>query len=230
MKMTGEGNEILIKAFKGADLYNNTDVRMEKDSGIATTQAGQNQFIMKLIEQGFFGNIPENPKLQYAIMKRVGMSWLPVVNAKDEERAGRENSMASQATDTDIFIDGDEGTGIEPVLDGLFFAKLDEATKEVVVLGIDPYYKYDNHRVHYDSHTKAILNPDFKDWPEANQKVLMNHTDMHHYEIQAQEQQEMIRAAKMAELKYGGKEEESSATGKQSPGSENVAAVSAEAK
>jgi len=229
LKMTGEGNEILIKAFKGADLYDNTDVRMEKDSGVATTNAGQNQFIMKLIEQGFFGAIPENPRLQYEIMKRLGMSWLPVVNAVHEERAGRENSMASQATDKEIEVDADEGTGIEPVLEGLFFAKLNEETQEVEVLSNDPYYKYDNHQVHYDNHTKVILNPDFKDWPVANQKVLINHTDMHHYEIQAQEQAEMERAAQMAELKYGDKEKEAASTGTQSPGKENVAAVSAEA-
>jgi len=194
LKMAGEGNNILIKAFKGADLYDNTDVRMELDSGASSTRAGQNQFMMKLIEQGFFGPIAEQPKMQYELLKRFGMSWIPMENSQHEDRAGRENSIVALATKKNIIVDLDHPDKPEAVLDGIFFAKLNEKTQQVEVISHDPYYKYDNHAIHYESHTKTILSPEFKEWDPINQTILINHNDMHHYEIQAQKEQQMMEA------------------------------------
>ena len=192
LKIAGEGNEISIKAFKGSDLYDNTDVRMELDSGAATTKAGQNQFMMKLIEQGFFGAIEEKPKMQYELLRRFGMSWIPMENSIHEERAGRENSVVAMATTKDIIVDLEGPDKPEAIINGLFFAKLNEETGEVEIVSHDPYYKYDNHHVHFDSHTKVILSPEFKEWPLINQTILINHNDMHHHEIEAQKQQEIM--------------------------------------
>lgn len=60
------------------------------------------------------------------------------------------------------------------------------------VLSHDPYYKYDKHSVHFATHTKLILSPEFKDWDLINQIILINHNDMHHYELQAQKEQQMM--------------------------------------
>ena len=204
LKIAGEGNEIAVKAFKGADLYDNTDVRMELDSGVASTRAGQNQFIMKLIEQGFFGPIAEKPKMQYEILKRFGMSWMPMENSVHEDRAGRENSIVALATKNDIIVDLDHSDKPEAVIDGLFFAKLNEETGEVEVVSNDPFYKYDNHAIHYESHTKVILSPEFKEWDPINQQILINHNDMHHYELEAQKQQQMMEMQAMQGMKGGG--------------------------
>jgi hypothetical protein len=197
LKIAGEGNEVLIKAFKGSDLYDNTDVRMELDSGVATTRAGQNQFIMKLIEQGFFGQITEQPKMQYELLKRFGMSWMPIQGSIHEDRAGRENSVVALANKKNIIVDLNSPDKPEAVIDGLFFAKVNEEDGEVDVISDDPYYKYDNHQIHFESHTKVILSPEFKEWPVINQTILINHNDMHHYSIEAQKQQEMIQMLQM---------------------------------
>lgn len=203
LKIAGEGNDVLIKAFKGSDLYDNTDVRMELDSGAATTRAGQNQFIIKLVEQGFFGPIAEQPKMQYELLKRFGMSWMPIQGSIHEDRAGRENSVVALANEEDIIVDLDSPDKPEAVIDGLFFAKVNEETGEVEIFSHDPYYKYDNHHIHYESHTKVILSPEFKEWPEINQTILINHNDMHHYEIEAQKQQEMLQ---MMQAQGGGRQ------------------------
>ncbi len=203
LKIAGEGNEVLIKAFKGSDLYDNTDVRLELDSGVATTRAGQNQFIMKLIEQGFFGQITEQPKMQYELLKRFGMSWMPIQGSIHEDRAGRENSVVALANKKNIIVDLDSPDKPEAVIDGLFFAKVNEETEEVEVFSHDPYYKYDNHQIHFESHTKVILSPEFKEWPVINQTILINHNDMHHYSIEAQKQQEMIQ---MIQMQGGGRQ------------------------
>ena len=112
-------------------------------------------------------------------------------NSIHEDRAGRENSIVALATKKNTIVDLDHPDKPEAVIDGIFFAKLNEKTQEVEVISHDPYYKYDNHAIHYESHTKTILSPEFKEWPVINQTILINHNDMHHYEIQAQKEQQM---------------------------------------
>lgn len=191
IKMTGEGNEVIIKTFKGANLRGNTDVRMELDSGVSTTRAGQNQFIMKLIEQGFFGDIPSNPKIQYELLRRFGVSWVPNETSVHEDRAGRENSMVALATDKQIEIEFEDTNEPVAVLKGLFFSRLNKESGEIDLLMQDEYFKYDNDQVHYDSHVKVILSPEFRKWPIPNQMVLIGHADMHYYQMEAVKQQEL---------------------------------------
>ncbi len=203
IKMTGEGNEVIVKTFKGADLHNNTDVRMELDSGLSTTRAGQNQFIMQLIKEGFFGDITQMPKVQYEIMKRFGISWVPNETSQHEDRAGRENSMVAQATDDDIELEFENSDDPVAILKGLFFSRLNPETKEVEVLTHDPYFKFDNDQVHYDSHLRVILSPEFRNWSIPKQQVLIGHTDMHYYQLEAAKQTMMMEQLKMAQLKGG---------------------------
>lgn len=198
LKMTGEGNEIIVKSFKGSQLRGNTDVRMELDSGVSTTRAGQNQFIMNLIEQGFFGPIAEKPKIQYELMRRFGISWVPNETSIHEDRAGRENSMVSIATKDEIQIEFEDTDDPVALLEGLWYSRYNEETKEVETLMNDEYFRFDNDQVHYDSHTAVILSPEFKEWPIPNQMVLIGHCDMHYYQMEAVKQEE-LKAMMMAQ-------------------------------
>lgn len=191
IKMAGEGNEVIVKTFKGSDLRDNTDVRMELDSGVSTTRAGQNQFIMKLIEQGFFGIISEKPKIQYELLRRFGISWVPNETSIHEDRAGRENSMCSQAKKDDIVIEFEDSEDPVALIKGLWFSRYNEDSKEVEVLMNDEYFRYDNDQIHYDSHTAVILSAEFQTWPIPNQMLLIGHNDMHYYQMEAVKQEEM---------------------------------------
>lgn len=197
IKVVGEGNQILVKAFKGADLYNNTDVRLEMDSGVSTTRAGQNEFVLNLLRNNFFGDVSIRPKLQYELMKRFGMSWIPVETSMHEDRAERENSVVANAKDTEIIVDITLGKPIA-ILKGLFYAAPDPKTGEVIVLSNDPYFKFDDNKVHYDSHVQTILSNEFKTWPVGNQMCLINHADMHHFQLQAIEKNAMKAQIEMA--------------------------------
>ena len=198
IKVAGAGNEILVKAFRGADLHNNTDVRLEIDSGVSSTQAGQNEFVLNLVRNNFFGDISQRPSMQYELMKRFGMSFIPIETSTHQDRANRENSMVANASNTDIMVDNSLGKPTA-ILKGLFYAAPDPQTGEVILLSHDPYFKYDDNKVHYDSHVLTILSNEFKTWPIGNQMALINHTDMHHYQLQAQEQQMMKAQMQMAQ-------------------------------
>ncbi len=186
-----------IQLAEGADLRDNTDVRLELDSGVSTTRAGQNQFIMKLIEQGFFGSIPDKPKVQYELLRRFGVSWVPNETSVHEDRAGRENSMVAMATKDDIKIETEDTENPVALLEGIFFAQDNEAIDDIELMMDDPYFKLDNDQVHYDSHTAVILSAEFKEWPIPNQMVLIGHNDMHYYQMQAEKQEEMKAVMQM---------------------------------
>ncbi|MDP2646633.1 MAG: hypothetical protein U1C57_01930 [Candidatus Doudnabacteria bacterium] len=213
LKIAGEGSEIIIRGFKGSDLRNNTDVRLEKDSGVSTTRAGQNQFIMDLVSNNFFGVISEQPKVQYELMRRFGMSWIPVETSVHEERAGMENSVIGEATQNNIIANKDNNGQIVAIsLPGIFTVAGTPQTGEEEVTGNDPYFKYDDHKVHYDSHTNVILSCGFKAWPPENQMILINHTDVHHFQVvqaqQAAMQQQMMLEGKVSQHPAGGQSNE----------------------
>jgi len=126
-------------------------------------------------------------------MKRFGMSFIPIETSTHQERAGRENSIVANASNKDVMVDKSLDGKPIPILKGIFYAAPDPKSGKVVILSHDPYFKYDDNKVHYDSHVLMILSNEFKTWPVGNQMVLINHCDMHHFQLQAQEQ-EMIKA------------------------------------
>jgi hypothetical protein len=201
LKVAGEGNKIIIKSFVGANLYDNTDVRLEIDSGISTTRAGANEFMMNLIQNKFFGDVSQRPDIQYELLKRFGMSWIPVATSVHEERASAENGIIAVAGKDDIAVElGSDRVPI-PLLDGIFYAKHDEEQGEPVVMSNDRLFKFDDHQIHYDEHVKTILSKEFSAWPPANQLILIGHTDIHKMAITAKEQADMQRQAAAETLK-----------------------------
>lgn len=199
LKVAGKGNEIIVKSFKGSDLYNNTDVRMELDSGISSTRAGQNQFIMNLIQNRFFGDISQNPKIQYELMRQFGMSWMPTECSIHEEVAEYENSLVLNATEEDVILRKLDNDVIVPIIEGLFYFDLNALSQgqpgDVEIISEDPLFKFGDHQIHYDSHVDAILSKEFKSLNPIIQQVLIRHTDIHRWELNAMKQKAMEQMA-----------------------------------
>jgi len=205
LKMAGEGNVVLIKKFKGSDLHSNFDVRLELDSGLSSTRAGQNEIIVEMQRNGFFGDISQQPELQHDLFRRLGISMKLTSTSVHQDRARHEHSMISNAEKIEFVQDfnvPEEGPAIQietPVWAGIFATGKNEKG-EPVVLSDDPYYKYDNHQIHYAEHTKQILSKGFRVWPVDQQLLLINHNDMHNFSIQAEQQVAMEQAAQQQSL------------------------------
>ena len=202
LKVAGKGNEIIVRSFKGSDLYNNTDVRMELDSGISSTRAGQNQFIMNLIQNRFFGDIAQNPKIQYELMRQFGMSWMPTERSIHEEVAEYENSLVVNATEDEVILRKLDNDVIVPIIEGLFYFDLTALSQgqppdDIEIISEDPMFKFGDHQIHYDSHVNIILSKEFKTLNPIMQQVLIGHTDIHKWELNAMKQQAMEQMALM---------------------------------
>jgi len=187
LKSVGQGDRISVRAFRAADLRNNTDVRMEVDSGLATTKAGQTQIIMDVASKGFLGNIEENLEIRQQLLRKLGLSGFSEQINTDYERAQSENNAIAAGDLTNIFL-------VENATD-----------PDSQVLNDDPLFKYDNHAIHYEVIRRFILSPEFRSLPAKVQTVAIHHADIHNILVQAEKQraiQEMIQT--QAAIKGGG--------------------------
>jgi hypothetical protein len=174
IKIKGEGSEISVMAFKAADLRNNTDVRLDLDSGISSTNAGRTQVIMNLVEGGFFGDLRADPETRQELLRRLGLGGFKDKINVDVERAEEENLKIANDS-----------------IDGIFLAATPPEGGEPIVENEDPFFKYDNHAVHYEVHRRFILSKEFTSIPTKARTVLMAHNDIHHMLMMSQLEQAM---------------------------------------
>lgn len=161
IKIAGKGTDVRVVAFKGADLRNNTDVRLELASGLSTTKAGQTRTIMELVGQGVFGNLEADPETRQEILRRLGLSGFKDKINVDVERAEKENVKMMNGDIKNIYLMADTGQG------------------KPMTVNPDPLFKYDNHTIHYEVHRRFILSNEFETLSEDNQTILVAHTDIH---------------------------------------------------
>lgn len=199
LKVPGVGKMIKVKAFKGADLRGNTDVRIELDSALSTTQAGRNEMYMGLIREGFFNDQIVSPEMRREIAKRIGIGSLP----------GEENLHVDKAEKEDsIFAFGDDAELQEVALPNAPFPDengdpiIGEDGEPITLFPktYDPTFRFDNHMVHYKTHMAFILSAEFPKLPEMRQLYATSHLDLHMAAMQAIEEENMLKMAEKAAL------------------------------
>jgi len=209
IKVAGKGNDVEIRTFKGSDLRDNTDVRLELSSGLSSTKTGQIQMFLKLIEAGFFSQESQvEPEFREELMRKMGLSGFADKNNTDVQRAQGENSLIAHASEdetyetTQIRIKG-EDVDIN-VLPGIAFTmnnpdSTPEQPQEAIEVVSDPKFKYDNHVIHYNVHRDFIVGQQFKDLLPDSQAIIIAHTDYHKFAMKAQMEEAMQQQMAMQE-------------------------------
>lgn len=185
LKITGPGNEILIKKFKGSDLHNNTDVRLELASGASTTNAGRTEIIMNLLQYGFWN--PQNqaipPDLKREILKKLGLSSFEENENMHKRRAEYENSV----------LTGDDMEALSRVALPGDAPEMDPETGQPAVDNEgnpvmipspfpethDPVFRFDRHDLHIEVLHKLIFSREFLVMSPEKQNRVIGHLDMH---------------------------------------------------
>lgn len=208
IKIQGKGNEILVQKFRGADLRNNTDVRLELESGASMTQSGVTNTIMELVKYGFFGQeLGTSPHLQSKLLERMGLSGVTESGSDlHVQRAERENSILSAGAKAGKLLARIAFPGPAPELDpSTGEPVVDESGQPVIIQEFpvtkDPVFEYDNHAVHLETHGAVIFSAEFQTYPPETQKLYLGHFAMHqgaHSAQQQQAQQQQLEAAAMA--------------------------------
>lgn len=178
LKICGKGNKWKVARFKASDLRNNTDVRMELNSGLASTNAGKLNILMDAAQRGILGDVTNNTELREEFLRRAGLAGFTQQENPDFKRAENENAKIISAQSKDD-------------LRGIFLAEPNPQTGVIdadsSVIMEDPLFKYDDHKIHYESHRKAILSDEFSELPPESQVVLINHADAHHQQVVEEE-------------------------------------------
>jgi hypothetical protein len=203
LKIMGPGNEVLVRKFKGADLRNNTDIRLELASGIATTNAGRADLVMQLLQYNFFGNPAIQPDLQREILKMLGLSSFEQSTNMHKIRAEYENSI----------LTGDDEEALKtvslpsqpvPMMDEVTGRPaVDPRTGKPIMIDIfppthDPIFRFDRHDLHIEVLDKLIFGREFRTLPYEKQTYIIGHRDMH-VGMLAAEQAELAKAQAQAE-------------------------------
>jgi hypothetical protein len=211
IKIPDRGGRPSVISFKGSNLRNNTDIRIELSSGVSSTKAGQAQMLIKLTETGFFNaDNPLDPEYRIELLRKMGLSGFKDKQGADTQRAVDENErVANMRDEKDLPVwqgeipnpDDPEGVGelVEiPIIPGLFLA-IGDGAGDGIVISDDPLFKYDNHAIHYETHRRFILDRAFRFLPEDSQQAMLVHMDYHKWtmdmEAQKQQDQLMQRAA-----------------------------------
>lgn len=192
IKIVGISGTSQVKNFKGTDLKNNTDVRLELDSGLSSTKAGQTQILLDLATKGFLGDVINNPELRAEFLRRYGLSGFSGNENVDIERAEGENSAIVNGDVSGLML-------MEPT------GQVDPTTGQpaMTVLQDDPLFKYDDHAIHFKVHRKFMIGPQFKYLPLKGQTVLMAHADLHQQQVAQEAQAQALIAAESAAVGGG---------------------------
>ena len=206
IKTMGKGYGAKIRSFKSADLRGNTDVRLELGSGVASTRMGQTQMLVELTKAGFFSAQSDlDPDYRQELLGKMGLSGFKDRTNLDVERAMAENHLITTTKKEDMNTEVIEGPNKEkigiPVVNGIFLAMGDPTgqVQEPMIISEDPLFKFDDHQIHYESHRKFILSPEFREMDSLNQEILIGHTDMHKMQVDLQMQAQMEQEMALAE-------------------------------
>jgi hypothetical protein len=206
IKVPGEGNKIKIKAFKGSDLHDNTDVRLELDSSLSSTQAGRNEITLRLVEAGFFGDMAMQPRLRREIGKRMGMGTLPDEENLHQDKAEREDSTFAFGDVTDLQRVALPNAPLT-MDDGSVLVGPTGKPFTLFPKTYDPTFRYDNHAVHLKVHMEFILSAEFVELDKGRQRWAIGHMDMHKEALELIDQentQKMAEKAAMGVTEPGG--------------------------
>lgn len=162
IRVTGTDGSFDVMTFKGSDLNNNLDIRVEAGSAMPTSKAAKQALIMDLMKLGF---IPPEKGLE--IMDMGGINKLYEEIQVDQRQAQRENLRMSKIT-TDIMTEYQMQSEQQQQQDPSVFGT-DPTGAPLSPPLIIPVNTWDNHPLHIQYHnnfrksqTFEMLGPDIK--------------------------------------------------------------------
>lgn len=204
VKVAGTDDQFSVLAFRGSDIADNTDIRIEAGSALPTSKAGKQALLMDLMSQGF---IPPEKGLE--LMDIGGVQRLYDQLRVDSSQATRENMKMSAVSDMDFEnyqmlssgmmgsplgtpqgmlqnpttqgLPGQPGipdpNNIPPDMppDMLMQAQAQTQSPPLIV----PVNTYDNHAVHIDTHNNYRKSQEFENLSPNQKQLFEDHVNQH---------------------------------------------------
>ncbi|MGH7792792.1 MAG: hypothetical protein ACREOB_10820, partial [Thermodesulfobacteriota bacterium] len=164
VKIVGVDGSFDAQVFKGAQLQDNTDIKIEAGSALPTSRAAKQAFIMDLMKMGF---IPPQEGLE--VMEIGGLNKIYERLQVDVRQAQRENLKMSSVTEEIIQMNAQQYEG-----------QIDEQTgipmsPPLVV----PVNTWDNHQVHVEIHNRYRKSQSFELVSQEVKRLFEEHVKEH---------------------------------------------------
>lgn len=168
VKIVGIEGSFDVRIFKGADLRDNSDIRVEAGSALPTSRAAKQAFIMDLMKMGF---IPPDKGLE--ILEIGGLNRLYESIQIDKRQAQRENLKMRTVKQQDIIQQTQAWSTNNPnAIDPI--SKMPLSPPLIV-----PVNTYDNHGVHIQIHNDFRKSQNFENVDPVVKALFEEHVNQH---------------------------------------------------
>lgn len=197
VKVTGADGSFDVMAFKGSDLGDNLDIKVESGSSLPTSKAARQAFIMDLMKMGFI-----DPKEGLEVMDIGGIDKVFERIQTDQRQAQRENLRMSKVTPEDLQqyeaswmqqqmsqqMGGGQDQQVDPQASMQTQASVDPMTGQPSVQDVQsmqqppliiPVNTWDNHQLHILYHNQFRKGQAFENLPDFVKQIFEKHVQMH---------------------------------------------------
>lgn len=172
IKVTGIDGSFDAMAFRGSDLRDNTDIRVEGGSALPTSKAAKQAYIMDLMKMNF---IP--PEEGLGVLEMGGLNKIYERIQVDIRQVQRENLKMSKINEQDVVTHMDEWEAKKQERDP---ATVDPETQSSLEAPpLIPVNTYDNHPVHIEYHNRYRKSQAFEILPPHVKAIFEEHVKMH---------------------------------------------------
>jgi hypothetical protein len=190
IKITGPEGSFDSMTFKGSDLANNLDIRIEAGSALPTSKAARQAFILDMMKLGFI-----KPEDGLEVLDMGGLAKIYERIQVDRRQAQRENLRMSKATpefleaydqqNQQMMAENPNHFGEDPVIDEVTgMPSVDPMTGMPVTQPKQPPLivstnTWDNHQAHILHHNNYRKSQAFEMLPEETRQIFEAHVQEH---------------------------------------------------
>lgn len=181
VKVTGPDGSFDAMAFKGSDLRDNTDIRVEAGSSLPVSKAAKQALIMDMMKMGFI-----DPQTGLEVMDMGGVNKLYEQVQVDKRQIQRENLRMSKVTPElmmqheQAFMLQQQSMMQEVAVDPM--NPVDPMMQQMATTPpplIVPVNTWDNHKMHIEGHNQYRKSQQFETLPDEVKSLFEEHVNGH---------------------------------------------------
>lgn len=176
VKVVGKDNDYEVKHWKGSDLRNNTDVKIQSGSALPVSKAARQALITEFMSNGWI-----NPSDGLDILELGGFEKVLEDLLVDKRQAQRENSRMSELPEQEVnaLINPPVGDNGQPIIDPVSGIPLDLNGQVFQPQPVLPVNSWDNHEAHIHYHNQYRKSQSFEMLSEALKQNFELHVQAH---------------------------------------------------
>lgn len=183
VKVVGKDGSFNVLSFRGADLRDNTDIRVEAGSALPTSKSAKQAFLMDMMSQGF---IPPEKGLE--LMDMGGVQRLYEEIRVDYAQASRENMRMAAVTQDQVSqyaqtfvgqpdpMTGQPGGLVDPNTGQPLVDQAGNPTEPPLIV---PVNSFDAHEIHIQAHNNYRKSQEYEQLAPETKALFEQHVNQH---------------------------------------------------